>query len=212
MESLDEKTHDEPTIKFYKYCPDTIESSYYGRLKTHTIIYELISNNNSHKLVNYIPNLKQTIIDVIKKEMDKHNPKEETDMKKINQGDLNGISIIIHREYFEKSDYSDYDSDDSDIENSVGSYTLLNDTTNKLYRGLSKFLNNVKDKETKILNKKDDTDEFQKYTIYINFQLFDGSDFILSTLKGGYEQYMKRRKERKEEKRKEYERYLQSIF
>ena len=53
--------------------------------------------------------------------MKKYSPKEETDMKKIKQGDLNGISIIIYRGDFEKSDYSDYNSEDSDIENAVGS-------------------------------------------------------------------------------------------
>ena len=113
------------------------------------ILYNLISNNNSHKLVNHIPNLKQTIINVIKEEMKKYSPKEETDMKKINRGDSNGISIIIFREDFCKDEYSDYDSEDSDIEDSVGSYKLFEDTTGKLYRGLSRFLNNVKKKKLK---------------------------------------------------------------
>ena len=146
---LNKTNNDEPIIKFIKYHPNTTEFSYYGKLKTHSSFYKLISNNNRHKLVNHIPKLKQTIINVIKEEMKKYFPKEETDMKKIKQGDLNGISIIIYREDFEKSDYSDYDSDDSDIEDAVGSYKLFEDTTDKLYKGLSKFLNNIKKKKLK---------------------------------------------------------------
>ena len=219
MESLDEKNNGEPIIKFIEYFPNTTEFSYYGKLKTRSTFYKLISNNNRHKLVNHIPKLKQTIINVIKEEMKKYSPKEETDMKKITQGDLNGISIIIYREDFEKSDYSDYDSEDSDIENSVGSYKLFEDTTDKLYKGLSKFLNNIKKKETKILNKQiknvdSDSDYkyiyFNEYNMYVNFQIYDGSDLIFYMMRDGYDQKMKRRKERKEEKRKEYQRYLNS--
>ena len=153
--------------------------------------------------------------------MKKYSPKEETDMKKIFQGDLNGISIIIYREDFEKTDYSDYDSEDSDIENSVGSYKLFEDTTDKLYKGLSKFLNNIKRKEAKILNKQikhvDSESDFKyiyiyfnEYNMYINFQIYDGGDLLFYMMRDGYDQKMKRRKERKQEKRKEYERYLNS--
>ena len=197
MESLDEKSTDEPIIKFKNYYPNTVEHSYYGKLKTHSTLYNIISNNNSRKLVNHIPKLKQTIINVIKEEMKKYSPKEETDMKKIKQGDLNGISIIIFREDFCKDEYSDYDSEDSDIEDSVGSYKLFEDTTDKLYRGLTKFLNNVKKKETKILNKKDDSIIFQQYIVYINFQIYDGADLFFYMMRDGYDQKMKRREERK---------------
>ena len=149
MVFLNEKNNDEPIIKFIHYNPNTTEFSYYGKLKTHSTFYNLISNNNRHKLVNHIPKLKQTIIDVIKEEMKKYSPKEETDMKKIKRGDLNGISIIIYREDFCKDEYSDYDSEDSDIENAVGSYKLFEDTTDKLYKRLSKFFNNIKKKKLK---------------------------------------------------------------
>ena len=71
-----------------------------------------------------------------------------------------------------KTDYSDYDSEDSDIENSVGSYKLFEDTTDKLYKGLSKFLNNIKRKEAKILNKQikhvDSESDFKYIYILMN--------------------------------------------
>ena len=146
MVLLNEKNNDEPIIKFENYIPNATEFSYYGKLKTHSTLYNLINNNNKHKLVNHIPKLKQTIINVIKEEIKKYSPKEEADIKKRKRGDCNGISIIIHREDFEKTDYSNYDSEDSDIENLVGSYRLFEDTTDKLYKNLTKFLNNIKRK------------------------------------------------------------------
>ena len=135
-------------------------------------------------------------------------------MKKIIQSDLNGISIIIYREDFQKTDYSDYDSEDSDIENAVGSYKLFEDTTEKVYKGLSKFLNNIKRKETKILNnqiKNVDSDRdyeyiyiyFNEYNMYINFQIYDGGDLFFYMMRDGYDQKMKRREERKKREKEE---------
>ena len=69
------KNNDEPIIKFENYIPNTTEFSYYGKLKTHCTLYNLIHNNNRYKLVNYIPKLKQTIINVIKEEIKKYPPK-----------------------------------------------------------------------------------------------------------------------------------------
>ena len=69
MVLLNEKNNDEPIIKFENYIPNTTEFSYYGKLKTHCTLYNLIHNNNRYKLVNYIRKLKQTIINVIKEEI-----------------------------------------------------------------------------------------------------------------------------------------------
>jgi len=80
-------------------------------------------------------------------------------------------------------------------------------------------LNNIKRKETKILNKQiknvDSESDFKyiyfnEYNMYINFQIYDGGDLLFYMTRDGYDQKMKRRKERKEEKRKENERYLNS--
>ena len=96
--------------------------------------------------------------------------------------------------------------------NAVGSYKLVEDTTEKLYQGLSKFLNNMKSKETKILNKQirnvDSESDFKyiyfnEYNMYINFQIYDGGDLLFYMMRDGYDQKMKRREERKKREKEE---------